>query len=99
MENIVDFAAAKSARTPHATGDAKCLDCKHKWVATAPVGVVRLDCPECGSTRGQFKYEHNCADGDSVFECNCGNSLFKRILRKSGRLHWLCIGCGVEPNV
>jgi Zn finger protein HypA/HybF involved in hydrogenase expression len=53
MENIVDFAAAKSARTPHATGDAKCLDCKHEWVATAPVGVVRLDCPECGSTRGQ----------------------------------------------
>ena len=97
--SILDFAAAKLERTPHAAGQAQCMDCKHEWAAVAPVGVVALDCPQCSSPRGRFKYEFSADEGDALFTCNCGSTLYSRVLRKSGREHWLCTGCGVEPVI
>ena len=72
--NVVDFASAKEAREPHNTGKARCIDCKHEWVAVAPVGTVWLICPACVLERGRFIYQHQ-REG-AHWTCHCNNDLF-----------------------
>lgn len=87
--SVVDLAAARMARTPHNTGDARCLGCLHKWCAVAPVGVVVLECPSCGLERGRFM--GNCLrENAKHWTCNCGNDLFH--VTPDGTY---CPGCGV----
>lgn len=71
-------------------GDAFCLQCGHHWVAVAPPGTVRLECPECHTEKGLFKFECVVPDGTAVWECGCGNQLF--YLTPVGHL---CANCGV----
>ena len=59
-----------------AVGEAFCIQCKHTWIATAPTGVVDLECPECGTFKGKYKFEFTPQKGTFVRECNCGNQLF-----------------------
>jgi len=63
-----------SDRKPHSSGPAHCMVCKYEWVAIAPVGVVWLECSNCGSMKGLFKY--SCQREGSEWVCNCGNTLF-----------------------
>ena len=64
-------------RRPHVTGEASCIGCKAKWVATAPVGVTELQCGECGTMKGRFV--NSVLRKDFLhFICNCGNDLFHK---------------------
>ena len=73
-----------------AVGEAFCIQCKHTWIATAPVGVVDLECPECGTFKGKYKFEFHPAIGQLIRTCNCGNQLF--YLTPDGHM---CANCGI----
>lgn len=75
MSNVIDFEAARQAREPHMTGPARCLDCKHEWEASAPVGTVWLECPACSLERGRFALRVQRSD-ELHAVCFCGNDLF-----------------------
>jgi len=77
-------------REQHAHGNAFCLQCSHEWVAVAPTGTVQLECPECKTMKGLFKFPFAPATGELVRECNCGNQLF--YLTPEGHL---CTNCGI----
>lgn len=96
---IIDLAAKKLERSPHMTGPAQCLSCKHEWTAVAPVGTVALDCPACGGHKGQFEYLVDAPEDSAFFQCHCGNSLYRHIRRPDGQTHWMCVGCGIIPDV
>lgn len=86
---VIDFNQAKLDRTPHSSGEARCLQCGHEWVAIAPAGTVWLECPECKTDKGAFV--GNCYPKDGIiWVCNCGNELF--LLTPDGEL---CPMCGV----
>jgi Zn finger protein HypA/HybF involved in hydrogenase expression len=73
-DNVVDLAAKRAENTPHASGEARCLDCKYEYVAVAPLGVTWMECPKCSLMRSRFIFAHT-REGP-YWECNCGNSLF-----------------------
>ena len=71
---VIDLMQAKQKREPHLSGKARCLSCKHEWVAVAPVGVIWMECPSCTLERGRYVAH---AERDSMrWGCNCGNDLF-----------------------
>ncbi len=58
----------------HISGKAQCIQCGHKWVAVAPVGVYWLKCPECKTMKGAFT--NVCEPANRVvWTCSCGSSL------------------------
>lgn len=73
--NVIDFSKAKQERTPHASGECVCLDCKHEWVGVAPVGEVWLECPACHLVRGRF-LNPVVRNEAQRWTCLCGNDLF-----------------------
>jgi predicted RNA-binding Zn-ribbon protein involved in translation (DUF1610 family) len=88
---ISDFAAAKEKREPHVTGEAKCMACRHEWVAVVPYGTEEpLECPKCGTSKGKFKFPYSPPKGSAIWVCNCGNDLFFKL--SSG--HLMCPNCG-----
>lgn len=85
MSNVVAFPDRKgqpgdgSETEQWASGDAKCLACRHEWPAVAPLGTTALECPECGTHRGVYKYPFVRGYGDPDrphYTCSCGNDLF-----------------------
>jgi len=91
MSKVVSLAKVREDKTPHCAGKAVCTACKHEWEAVAPVGVIWLGCPSCGTERGTFKRHHEPEDGTSVWNCNhCDTHLFTII--SDGRC--ICAGCG-----
>lgn len=72
------------------SGDAFCLQCGHQWVAVAPAGTVRLECPECHTEKGLFRFECVLPDETPTWTCHCGNQLF--YLTPDGHL---CANCGI----
>ena len=71
---VIDLQAARQEREPHSAGKARCLACKHEWVAVAPIGVTWMECPSCTLERGRFIAQHE-RDGEH-WNCNCGCDLF-----------------------
>lgn len=88
MSNIVAF--KKVDKQQHAAGEAFCFQCHHEWVAVAPTGTVQLECPECKTLKGLFKFPFNFEVGQLVRSCDCGNQLF--YLSPEGHL---CANCGI----
>lgn len=88
MADVIDL----SQRRPHSTGEAMCLDCRHVWTAVAPSGVVWMECPACGLTRGRYKFQHQYEDKPH-WACHCGNDLFHLT---PDRIY--CPNCGVVQN-
>lgn len=86
MGDVIDLADHR----PHNSGTAQCLACRHKWVATAPVGVVELECPGCHGMTGVFSAL--CVTGFPQFTCDCGSALFS--IDTHGAY---CIRCGTRP--
>lgn len=75
MGEVVDLADARRARVPHATGAARCMACRHEWVAVVPAGTEWLECPACELVRGRMVFP--CMpESSAVFTCNCGCQLF-----------------------
>ena len=87
MSNVLVF---KAPEQQTATGEAFCLQCKHEWIAVAPTGNVRLECPECHTMKGLWRFEFAPAEGQLWRECNCGNHLF--YLTPEGHM---CANCGI----
>lgn len=73
MSNIIEFKKPDES-VPCIEGDAICLCCKQEWLCVAEVGIIELECPSCGSSKGVFK--HMVLRSCDHFQCNCGNFLF-----------------------
>ena len=96
---IVSLDKVREARSPHMTGKAVCLDCRHEWVAVMPVtsdttciGAQWLECPECTLERGRFRF-HTTSPG-LHWTCNCGCDLFF-VTDK----HFYCPNCGAVQRM
>lgn len=70
MGEVHDIGEAR----PHTTGRARCLDCKHEWIAVAPCEMVWLDCPSCTLVRGRYIF--NFERSGYHWTCQCGCDLF-----------------------
>lgn len=91
MDNVVELRPV--VETPHGSGDAFCLQCGHTWIAVAPAGETRFECPECHTMKGLWKFEFAPSEGSWVRECNCGNQLF--YLTPEGHM---CANCGTYQS-
>lgn len=87
MSNIFQF--KKQEKDNHGCGEAHCIGCGHKWIAVAPVGTIRFECPECKSMKGHWTFEFAPEVGALMRVCNCGNDLFR--LTPDGHM---CANCG-----
>ena len=72
--SVISLQKFKEDNSPHLTGEARCVSCKHDWAAVAPVGTVELECPSCSLMTGRFI--NTALRGDEYFECFCGCNLF-----------------------
>lgn len=92
--DIINLAQAKQDREPHieaVEGKARCLACRHEWIAVAPVGVVWMECPSCSLERG--RYIAQIERPGEHWHCNCGNELF--FATNDG---FYCPNCGTWQN-
>ena len=80
-------------KDPHGQGEAFCYQCNHTWQAVAPIGTTQLECPECHTMKGLWKFPFAPNEGQEVWQCNCGNQLF--YLTPDGPL---CANCGIMPT-
>ena len=84
-ENIISLQEYR----PHLSGTARCLFCRHEWVAIADVGNHHgYECPACGLYRGAMLGLMH--PRKSVFICNCGCDIF--II--CGDEGVMCVNCG-----
>ncbi len=88
MGDVVSF-QPKAATDPHGAGDAHCIGCGHTWVAVAPAGTTRFECPECHAMKGHWTWEFAPAEGSLMRVCDCGNDLFR--YTPDG---YMCANCG-----
>lgn len=86
MSNVINMNEHK----PRLSGEAKCLACGHHWEATSPLGVVDLECPECGTFKGVYM---SICIPEFYLECDCGNEFF--FVTPDG---YLCAKCGSSPE-
>lgn len=89
IKDVIKLSCPEIDDQPHCTGEAVCMQCGYTWVAVAPAGTTRLECPVCYTEKGLWKFEFAPAVGELVRECNCGNQLF--YLTPEGHL---CANCG-----
>lgn len=89
MGDIVQL-KPKEPQEQHGAGEAFCIACKHTWAAVAPTGTIDLECPECGTMKGRWKFEFAPSEGQLIRVCNCGNCYF--YLTPDGHL---CANCGI----
>lgn len=68
--NIVSF----DEYSPHSAGKARCLDCRHEWIAVNRTGGRWIECPKCTLFRGRFVGQHE--RDDPAWHCQCNNDLF-----------------------
>ena len=71
------------------SGDAFCLNCGHIWIAITKSGSTQLECPNCNTMKGLFKFPFDVSKDQIYRECSCGNNLF--IITPNGHL---CPNCG-----
>lgn len=89
MTEVIDLQREREERTPHLSGEARCLACKHKWIAVAPVGTLWLECPSCTLTRG--RYSNQVENEGLHWTCKCENDLFYVTVSAI-----YCPNCGLE---
>ena len=79
-EKVVSLQERREQKDPHMTGEARCLTCKHEWVAVSPIGTTWLECPFCMALSGRYinHVERAVTEGGQVehWTCPCGNDLF-----------------------
>lgn len=86
-DNVVSLDSYRP--NPHLSGPAKCMACGYEWVAVAPVGTHRLECSQCHTMRGTWRYPCTGGEGEPFWTCNCGSDLFV-LTSKS----LICTACG-----
>jgi predicted RNA-binding Zn-ribbon protein involved in translation (DUF1610 family) len=91
MGKVVAFAPKQDAGIT-LNGRARCLGCKHEWIAVVPAGTVtELECPQCGAEKGLMRFP--CERSESHWRCNCGNSYLLATPK-----HLYCPNCGVDQE-
>ena len=95
--NIVTMRPSRGLKmTPHHEGEAVCLACGHEWVAVAPVSVFELECGECGTLRGVYKYPF-VMPSYATYTCTvdgCGCQHVTIEMHKDGGYWIACCKCG-----
>lgn len=92
MSNVVEF---RRPDTPCLEGLARCCACQHEWTAVAPHGAQWLECPNCGTHKGLYRYACLPGEGDRIFVCGCGCDVLTAYLHQ--RLFRLrCVSCGID---
>ena len=77
MTNVVDLGQRRIEQAPHSAGPARCLHCRHEWVAVVPAGSYHLECPSCGLMYGALIHAVHAAAGEYVIACSvCQCDLF-----------------------
>lgn len=101
MSNIIEFRSKANINTEGKSrqefeGKAKCLHCKHEWVATQKEGDVVFCCPECGLNKAVWN--NTIQRGEYIFNCVCGCDLFG-VSKINNTPFIYCIMCGncVDP--
>jgi len=87
---IDELAKRREENSPHVAGEAKCMDCGHRWVAVAPTAIELLECPSCELVRGRFIHPYERHEVEH-WTCGCGCDLFH--VTPSGLY---CPGCGAD---
>lgn len=97
---------AKSAKRdegkqPTLQGEARCLACRHIWVAVVPTPAPdNLECPACGCMRGQFIHPVFPVGDVGIWRCGCSGIMQVLCLRKINETAYLlCTGCGTTIEV
>lgn len=73
--NVVDL-DSKRKKEPYLKGKARCLTCKHEWVAVHPIPMEWMECPSCGCRKGWMKNPVVYSQLPH-WMCKCGNDLFQ----------------------
>lgn len=95
-DNVVPFAKPEPL-DPYNAGPAKCIECKHRWVQVAPVGMAEFECPACGSMKGVFTGLVGAQEGDLGFSCACGCDVLTAY-KRAGRFYLRCMRCGTDQT-
>lgn len=95
MGEVVSLQEWKEENRPHWTGPCVCIECRKEFVAVAPMGVLWVECPDCGLTKGHPKHPFSCREGEALFVCGCGSEALTAFFR-SGQLHIMCMACGSD---
>lgn len=69
MSNVIPFSPAA---VKHRTGAAICRGCRHEWDAVTEGDGLDLECPECATMKGTFKWTYGACEGQAEYKCNCG---------------------------
>lgn len=82
----------------HRSGKAICRGCKHEWVAVVTdEDGTELECPECSTMKGTFKWPYAPCEGQFAFVCACGCEDFFIMARtEKGDASVYCRNCGDE---
>lgn len=74
MAEIVDLNQKRVENSPHASGECRCMACKHEWIAVYSLPIeADLECPDCGLERGIPLFNHA---PEIAYTCNCGSIYF-----------------------
>ena len=92
--SLEDRRKQKEEATAHASGGARCLACKHEWVAVSPVPADQpFECPSCGAMKGLYTQLLSRNEHDH-FTCNCGCNFFH--ITRTG-IYCPCCGGWQDP--
>lgn len=87
---------------PHISGAAICLACRHEWTGVAPIGVFELECPECSTMRGVWRYPLKSSADYAIWTCTvdgCECQHMTIAAHKEGG-YWIeCCRCGYLHSV
>jgi hypothetical protein len=91
--SVISIDLERAKRSPHITGEARCMACQHTWVGVAQVGTSTLDCPECKAEKGVFLKHARDADSPAL-HCGCG--CWAYAVYSYGLM---CINCGDVKSI
>ena len=95
MNDIISLDDYRAEAGPYLSGPARCMACKHEWVAVAPAGTTELECPHCGAMKGFFLGTMDVPVGETHWTCRCGSDIF-RISGKTKDI--FCANCGLTQS-
>lgn len=85
--------------TRYRSGAAICRGCRHEWAAVTEGDGIDLECPECASMKGTFRWPYGPDTGQLGFQCNCGCDDFFIMKRNANSAPAVfCRNCGDEAT-
>lgn len=93
---VISLQARREEKLPHLSGWAKCIGCRHRWMAVAPVSdnpQPWMECPSCHAEKGIFVAPCLPEDGVEIWRCACGGEFF--VICKGT---FMCANCGTHQN-